>query len=364
MKVNIIGSILSTSGYSNHIRQLANALSKVTDVKLSTQLIPNWERLVTDSELIMLKKEDNYDRINIIIDLPFNWIQYANKRYNIGFLVFEGDKIPESWIEIIKDNRINQIWTPSTHTYKAIKNTLKDEQYIIQQIMNKVKIVPHGVDFNIFKPQEISKPFTFLVNKGFRNEYDRGGMQYAIRAFIEEFDKGEARLILKVNPAYAMAPNDLINYINRICTETGKNQNIGEIIINYDALPYELLNELYNNCDVLLNPTKAEAFSLPSLEAMACKKPVITTNFGGQTDFVNTNNGWLIPYELKEVKNELMYEGIKQAIPDIASLRKAMREAYSNKDLLSEKSQKVYTASLNWTWSNSAEKAIQALKEL
>ena len=34
--------------------------------------------------------------------------------------------------------------------------------------------------------------FTFFANKGFRNELDRGGIQYLLKAFIEEFRKGEA----------------------------------------------------------------------------------------------------------------------------------------------------------------------------
>src|SRR3990167_9746066 len=99
LKINLIGSIFGTSGYVSHARGLANALNKVCDVKLSIPLPPNWERETSDAELDMIKKEDSFDRINLIIDLPFNWVQHSNKKINIGFLVWEGDKVPKSFIQ-------------------------------------------------------------------------------------------------------------------------------------------------------------------------------------------------------------------------------------------------------------------------
>ena len=140
MKLHFIGPLLSTTGYASHFRGLTNALGKYHDIKISTMLQEGWKRQVNDFELLAIKKADDKDRINIIIDLPHNWPLYLNKKKNIGFLVFEGDKIPLSWIDNIKDERVNQIWTPSQHVYNAIQNTLQDEQYIIQDIMKKLGI--------------------------------------------------------------------------------------------------------------------------------------------------------------------------------------------------------------------------------
>lgn len=356
-KINIIGQIYGTSGYSNHTKGLANALNKICDVKLSTRLFDGWELVTNDAELEMIKKKDDKDRINLIIDMPFNWKQHISKEKNIGFLVWEGDKIPLSWVDCIGYPEITQVWVPSSHTYNAIKNTCPE-------LIDKVKIVSHGVDLSIFYPEnKLTQTFTFLINKGFRNEYDRGGMQHGIRAFIEEFNRGEAKLILKLNPAYAMHPNDLINYINKICLECNKKDNFPEIVFNYDSMPYESMRNIYNDSDVLLNPTEAEAFSLPCIESMACKKPVITTNYGGQTDFVNESNGWLIDGEMHEVKHELMYEGISWCKPNIANLRKAMRECLTNKESYVIKAQNALKDASNWTWENSAKKALSYLSQ-
>jgi glycosyltransferase involved in cell wall biosynthesis len=89
------------------------------------------------------------------------------------------------------------------------------------------------------------------------------------------------------------------------------NKQIKIITENYTK---KQLNDLYNECDVYVSPTRAEAFNLPCLEAMSCGKPVITTNFGGQTDFCDNSTGILIDYDLVEQK-DLEYEGIKWATP-------------------------------------------------
>lgn len=357
--INIIGAFFGITGYSIHTRNLANALNKLTEVKVSTPLFENWQMQCNDEELKMINKADTKDSINLIIDLPFNWNQYASKKYNIGFLVFEGDKIPVSWLHNIKDERISQIWVPSIHTYEAIKNTNPE---LFNSIKNKIKIVPHGVDINNFKKLDIKKQFNFLVNKGFRNELDRGGMQHAIKAFIKEFDKGEARMLLKLNPSYAMNPNQLTTIINKYIYESGKsNDKIPEIAVSYDILSPSQMNELYNQCKVLVNPTEGESFGLHCIEALACGLPVITTNFGGQTDFITNKNGWLIDYTLSEVKHEILYEGINWAKPNILQLQRVMREALKE-DII--KSKEDLITPNDFTWENSAKKAIEFIKEL
>lgn len=361
IKINLIGPIFGTSGYCNHVRGLANALNKLCDVRLSTQLYMGWEREVNDAELSMLKKSDDNERINVIIDLPHNWGQFCNKKNNIGFLVFEGDRIPVSWVDNIKDTRISQVWVPSTHVFNAVKNTLKCEDWEKQMIMQKIKVVPHGVNLTKFYPQEDNHLFTFLINKGFRNRWDRGGMQHGIRAFLSEFKKDEARLIIKMNTAYAMGPDQLQLFIMQTAKELNLSE-IPDIAVNYENLKTDQLKELYKICDILLNPTEGEAFSLPCIEAMACGKPVITTDFGGQTDFVTQKNGWLVSSVPHEVKNELLYEGIKWHSPDIGTLRKAMREAYNEKN--EDKIKNAIITAQNYTWDNSAQKALSFLKDI
>jgi len=55
---------------------------------------------------------------------------------------------------------------------------------------------------------------------------------------------------------------------------------------------------LYARCDVWLCASPREGFSLPALEAMACRCPLVSTRMGGPADFVEEGvNGFLVPVD-------------------------------------------------------------------
>jgi glycosyltransferase involved in cell wall biosynthesis len=347
VQISIIGNIFGTDGYANHTKGLANALFKFTKTRLSTQLFPGFEAHINDEELKMLKENSIEDEINLIISTPNTWRLFTNKKRNWGYCVWEGDKVPIGWIEEFENPDIEYIIVPSEHTKQAIINTLTIGLH--EDIINKIKVIPHGQ--TDFKPLEVEreKKFTFLCNKGFRNLEDRGGIQYAVKAYLEEFNDEEVLLILKINPAYGIVNIDEL--LEKIKPQKEKYPKIKIIT---ESLTKEGLNILYNQCDVFLSPTRAESFNIPCIEAMSCGKPVITTNFGGQTDFCTNETGWIIGGELKEVKHELAYEGIKWLTPSITELRKAMREAYTSN--LEAKKKECLKVASKYTWEATAEK--------
>ena len=346
MKFNIIGNILDSSGYAIHTRQLANALGKIAEVKLVSQIQAGQEGQLSDKEVEMLKRPE-LDGINILITHPLHWKNNIRKGRNWAFLVWEGDKIPDCFIEQCLNPDIEYILVPSKHTYDAIWMSVGDSK----EFMNKIRIIPHGVDLAKFYPKEKPKKFTFICNKGFRNLEDRGGIQYAIRAYFEEFTKADnIEMQIKINPVYGIP--DIVQIVDSLKI----NEDNAILKINTSQLPYDDLVNLYNLGHVFVSPTRAEAFNMPCIEAMACGLPVITTNFGGQTEYVNNDNGWVIGGELKEVEHELEYEGIKWLTPSIPELRKAMRTAYTAD--LKDKINKSLEVAREWTWDNSAKKLI------
>ncbi len=236
MKINIIGNLLGIDGYSNHTKGLVNALYKINpDIKLDIPLQQGWEQQVNDAELAMIKNIHGTPDVTIAIATPPFWrICLGDKtKHFIGFLVWEGDKIPKYWIEYLMDERVDQIWVPSLHTKDAICQTFREsastEDYM-SDYHKKIKIVPHGYDPEIFNRHQVkipsfkeqlddriskdessclpnTTPFKFIVNKGWRGGMeDRGGVQYVLQAYANEFKKDEnVELLLKLNPSYINA---------------------------------------------------------------------------------------------------------------------------------------------------------------
>ena len=363
--INCIGQMFGSSGYANHFRYLVNELNKITECKIITGLYPGFERDVNDQELEMIKKEQDYD-INLIVTHPVNWKSNLNAKRNWVYLIWEGDRVPVWIMQECFNENIEKIIVPSEHTKKALMETLTDNAFhTADEVLDKLVVIPHGVDLKTFYPMNVAidpvegrtqVPFKFLANKGLRNLEDRGGVQYLIKAYLEEFtESSNVELIIKLNPAYGI-PN-LKELFPRI-----KENGIPKITFITEEYTPKQLNELYNECDVFVSPTRAEAFNLPCIEAMACGKPVITTNFGGQTDFVTDSNGWLVDYELTEVTHELEYESICWADPNLNHLKSLLRYSFEHTDEVLSKGKDGLYVSKNYTWYNTA-KQISSLTE-
>lgn len=364
-KINIQGTIFGATGYDSHTRQLANALHEEgAEVSLQVPLPKNWPQLVNDAELLMINRGFQKDATTIAIMMPPHWKLPLSEqpKHFIGFCVWEGDKVPSYWIDCLYNNKVDRIFVPSKHTQDAILRTLPDN---LEQV--KINIIPHGVNTSIFTQKEKildNEVFTFMSNKGWpKGKYDRGGMQYLLKAYFEEFSSDDnVKLNLKINPAYNPPGWDFRQELLKLGIV--KDDKSPKLSFNADLIEYKELYKFYHEGDVFVAPTMGEAFGLPLIEAMSCGLPVITTNFGGQTDFVNEKNGWMLDYELGHYSNEVTYEEVKWGKPDIKQLKKTMREIYENQDSIKSKSKEAIKTAQQFTWRNSAKKVIKIVEEL
>ncbi len=364
MMLNIIGNIFNTSGYSSHIKQLAQALHELgQEVRIESPKPQGWESLVNDAQLLMLSREQKNDMITILIGqppfIPFHWSD--NPKAIIPFVIWEGNLCPKYWIKYLLDNKIKMIFVPSQHVKDAILNT----SYEAKILESKIKIIPHGVDLSLFmrKEKKERENFVFLSNKGWaQGNNDRGGVQFLIKAYAEEFTKDEpVELRIKINPAYCPVGWNVQEEIKKIGVE--KRENSPKLLISTDAVDYKKMPEFYDG-DVFISSTMGDAFNIPCLEAMSLGIPVITTDFGGQTDFVNEQNGWLIGGEMVEVTWDKAYEGVSWKKPDVEALKRKMRYCYENREEVKRKSEQAFLDAQKYSWRSAAEKLIENLKNL
>jgi glycosyltransferase involved in cell wall biosynthesis len=107
----------------------------------------------------------------------------------------------------------------------------------------------------------------------------------------------------------------------------------GPIIVIDEDIKAEALRGLYHVCDAFVAPTRAEGFGLPMAEAMLAGKPVITTAWGGQTDFCTEETAWLVGWRYAEARTHLRISDSLWAEPDMDELVDQMRRVATSAEV-------------------------------
>lgn len=167
------------------------------------------------------------------------------------------------------------------------------------------KYIPHAVDEHKFyslasaKEQlrlQWSKRMNYPLNGKFivgcvaRNQ-GRKVLERLLTAFaIFSQNKDDAVLVLHTDPNDGARVVDLPAYANRL--GIGHKVVFTPFHVFNPATERELL-EIYNLFDVFALPTTGEGFGIPIVEAMACEKPVIVTNYTTTKELVVDHNAGL-----------------------------------------------------------------------
>lgn len=105
-----------------------------------------------------------------------------------------------------------------------------------------------------------------------------------------------------------------------------KEMEIRNYEYHYNLTNHEL-RELYNSCDIFLCPSWREGFGLPSVEAMACRCALITTDHGGCRDYAYHEKTALV----SPPKNpEALAENLIRLLEDERLLRSVAENGYKH----------------------------------
>jgi glycosyltransferase involved in cell wall biosynthesis len=215
--------------------------------------------------------------------------------------------------DIVRQVYLKQLYAPFMHHFLrcADRIIVTSPQYfntslILQKYRKKCEIIPLGIDLNKFNfnydrlaiASRIRKhhgsPIVLFVGK---SRYYKG-----IHVLLQAMENINAKLLI------VGADHNLENIINQSQTRLqGKVELLGEI-------SDESLSDYFHSCDVFVLPSvqRSEAFGIVQLEAMACGKPVVCTELGTGTSYVNEHEktGLVVPPNdpnaLSEAVNHLL----------------------------------------------------------
>lgn len=189
--------------------------------------------------------------------------------------------------------------------------------------------------------------FRILVSFDVNSWLSRKNPLQAIRAFQAAFPKAkDTELIVKINPltrdfrallrsflppmrqAYGRANSAFMSELKRLAARDSR-----LTIINRSLTQGEM-DALFSSINTYLSLHRSEGFGLGLAEALARQIPVVGTDYGGTTDFLNHSTGFPVSYELKALNSGdyVQAEGKVWAEPSIEDAAAALRAIYDDFD--------------------------------
>jgi glycosyltransferase involved in cell wall biosynthesis len=324
------GPIFTRSGYGDHCRDLMKSLRKMD--KFDIKIIPlRWgntpQNQVSDQEEFgrwLLERV-----IPQITQQPdvFMQVSVANEfepkgKYNIGVTAgVETTISPKDFID--GSNKMDLIIVPSNFTKSNLVGTVYQQKDQNGQVVGEIKVQKpvevlfEGVDVNIFdKPintdilSDVKEDFNFLVVghwlKGHLGQ-DRKDIGMVIKTFATVFqylpENKRPGLVVKTSHAgfSVMDRETTREKIEAVLESFG--DKCPSVYLLHGDLEESDMASLYHNPKIkaMVSFTKGEGYGRPMAEFTLTGKPILTSGWSGQTDFLPTEHATLLEGQLTPV---------------------------------------------------------------
>lgn len=301
MNIEYVGQY-GTSGYAvaakGNILYLDSQNHNITFSPLmfdDSQIDKDW---YVDKKVCSLinRKIENYD-VQIVHTIPNLYeliLQKIKKNYytkKIGYCTWETDKLPIKWVDDL--NQMDEIWVPSTYNKQT---------FLESGVKTNINIFPHiFLEQNLFSKKEVN--LTDVFNRNIPNykftfyciaDYsERKGIDDLVKVFININKKyKDVQLVLKIHYKNYSTDN-----INLLLDKFKCSPNIYIILKNINN---EELLKIHSLGDCYVSLHKGEGFGLCLYDAVNYKKKIISTNYGGPTDYL-TEEHQLVSYKIDKI---------------------------------------------------------------
>jgi glycosyltransferase involved in cell wall biosynthesis len=392
----IISSCYDTySGYGARSRDLIKAIIETDkyDIKLLSQRWGNtpWGFCKDNPEWGFLSNHNLPN--NQLTQQPEIWMQITIPsefqpigKYNIGVTAgIETTVCAPDWIEGL--NRMDLNLVSSNHSKKVFeeskferRNQQTNQVEGMIQLQKPIEVLFEGANLDIYKVinqnqitnielDSIKESFAYLfVGHWVQGDLgeDRKNVGLLIKAFYEIFKnkKTKPALILKtsmVGSSY-MDREEILKRIKMI-RKTVNSKDLPNIYLLHGEFTDSEMNELYNHSKVkaMINLTRGEGFGRPLLEFSLVKKPMITTNWSGHTDFLKSEFTTMLPGQMTNVHpsaaNQWLLQESQWLSVDQGQVGHYMKDVFENyKNYTENAKRQAYYSKTEFSWDKMKDK--------
>lgn len=326
--IDVIGYLTSNSGLGEAGRLLVTALRSV---EYPVETVPVFSSAAKTDNEFEVSKNMSHDKTMFAVnanELPLVMRQIpghlVQNNYLMGQWFWELEYFPPSMR--FGFQLVNEVWAPTEFICDAL----------VKAAPPKVKIqrMPLPLVAPKFDP-EISKVdigvdpgrFMFYYTFSYFSVNGRKNPEAVINAFKKAFKNDEGP-ILVIKTVYG---DTHIDRFKNLMALVGDRTDIKLINSTLDSMT---ANALLNIADCYVSLHRSEGLGLTLSESMALGKPVIATNYSGNTDFMTDDTSILIPWEYTEVGigNDVYPPTAKWAEPDVNAAAEAMKHVYEHQN--------------------------------
>jgi len=247
-------------------------------------------------------------------------------RYNVPFIITEhASWIP--WMDNFPSVRRRAVWAASQCAFHvAVSRFARQTIACFTGDLEKLCIVPNGVDPNVFTPlgnDEQPNPNQILYVGLMRHVKGIDVLLEAMKRVAAE--KPDVKLVLVGGGVYRDYKAQEIE-LHELARKFGLEKNVEFAGIKTPAEVAKYMRE----SALLVLPSRTETFGAVLIEALACGTPVVATACGGTEDIVCENVGRLVPKENAEALANAVIEVLtKRDQFDSAKLRRYATTNYA-----------------------------------
>lgn len=338
-KVSFYGAIDNSSGYGNAVKNFAESFA-LSDIPTQFKFPKSRMKYVEG-----LENYSGATNTDFYLHCP-PFTKHKSSNYKIGYFYWEADRLPNSWARSL--NVLNELWVPCQLVRAAclnsgFKGTIKIVPTPMRPFPTTSKIgIPSYFSNDFILSEDVFKFYSIF------QWHERKGYKELLKAYLSEFTPDDnVVLILKVNPLNVNGYTE-----DRITKDIIKVKNyLGKKIYPLIYLSKKLVQPedvyaLHNIGDCYVGPHHGEGWGMPIHDAMYAKSHIITTRFGGVTEYLSNTSAHIINHEVKPVTGmdwSPLYGSYQNwAYPSVKHLTYLMRDVYTNHKQYKYKTEKAH----------------------